>query len=46
MTSCWIFYMNYTVMHGSTNIKIAEKFRVFWDVTANLALRSLTPCDC
>jgi len=22
VASCWIFYMNYTMMHGSTNIML------------------------
>jgi hypothetical protein len=22
VASCWIFYVNYTMMHGSTNIKL------------------------
>jgi hypothetical protein len=25
MASCWIFYMNYTMMHGSTNIKFSRQ---------------------
>jgi len=24
MASCWVFYMHYTMMHGSTNIKFMK----------------------
>ena len=27
-TSCWIFYVNYTMVHGSTNIKYESRFFV------------------
>ena len=30
VASCWIFFVNYTMMHGSTNIKIAVSLDGFW----------------
>jgi hypothetical protein len=31
VASCWIIYINYTVMHGSTNIKLSNfQFVIMW----------------
>ena len=36
MPSCWIFYVNYTMMHGSTNIKLIEMCALCYSLSSIL----------